>query len=370
MADQWDWWRAALEGKIGPVREAEPQSGFFRHYIGTPVAIWRDGDVLTVLLDGDVVEGRPQQCKVWLQVAKGAVSKAAYDARVASGEWPSDAPEIAPPASVKAEVAEAATETSASERTVGPGDNSGDLDEYTRMRTEVLGDVAEARAYYARNKIENKDAADRAMDWSTRLVKAAREADKARLRENEPLRKQIAENDAKWKAISDEAAVVGRHLESLATEWGRAEAARLQKEAADRARAEQERLREEARKQREAAEAAERERRAEAGGDHDADGVVLADPPQDDPEPMLLPPVVVEAPKVMLGSGRAGNRRGVTADSGTRKVPVITDLEAAAKFLAETRNKDLIDLVLRVGGKVAKAGGTFPGVAMRDEEAA
>lgn len=360
MADQWDWWRAARKGVIGPVQEARPQSGYYRHYIGSPVAIWRDAATFAsnpddyssviMLLDDEPVDDPVKRGKVWLQVVKGAVTKAAYDERVKTGNWPTDLPEL-PSQAVKTEETEAAR---------GPGDNSGDLDTYQRMRAEILGDVAEAEAFFAKNKITDKTLADKAEDWGARLVKSSREAEKARLAENEPLRKKIEENDKKWRAISGPALVRGEQLRAAAAAWGKAEVARIQKEREDEQRkqweAEQLRLRQE---REAAAEAARKAREAQAA--HDADGVVPE--PEPEPEPELLlppPPPVAPPPKLMLGTGTSGNRRSVK--TAAPETATITDLVAAASFFAKQSHPELLALVQKLADRAIKARAEIPGI--------
>ncbi len=88
MADpQFDWWRAARNNTFGPIQEANPQSGYYRHYAGPAVAIFRGADgALWVLLDDTPIEDPIQRGKIWLQVAKNPVTKAEYDARLKTGE--------------------------------------------------------------------------------------------------------------------------------------------------------------------------------------------------------------------------------------------------------------------------------------------
>lgn len=354
--DQWAWWRAALKGTVGPMQEANPQSGFYRHYIGTPVAIWREGNSPVMLLDGIVVGDPIQRGKVWIEVAKHPVAKKDYDARVASGEWPSALPPLPTPA----KSTEENTASPANDTARGAGDNSGDLDTYQRMRAEILGDVAEAAAFFTKTQIADKALADKATDWGDRLVKSSKEAEKARLAENEPLRRQIEENDVKWKAISGLALAKGSELRGMAETWGKAEIARIQKENAAVARKKWEAEQVELRRQREAdAEEFRRQREANPVA-HDADGVV----PEPDPEPVLPltpPPMpVAPAPKLMLGSGTSGNRRSVK--TAAPETASIVDLVAAASFFAKQGHPELIALVQKLADRAIKARADIPGI--------
>lgn len=352
---QFDWWRAALKGTIGPMQEANPQSGFYRHYVGAPVAIWRTGSDVTMLLDGMPVEDAIQRGKVWMQVAKHPVSKKDYDARTASGDWPSALPPVPTPVT-KTE------DTPAAER--GPGDNSGDLDTYQRMRAEILGDVAEATAFFAKTKITDKPLADKATDWGARLVKFAREAEKARLAENEPLRKQIEENDKKWKAISGPALTKGEELRAAADAWGKAEVERIRKEQEEERRKQWEAEQAEIRRQRAEAAAAEAKRREEEAGRAAAAGVTIAPEPEPEPLPELPlappPPPVAPAPKLMLGTGTNGNRRSVKTSAP--ETATIVNLEAAAAFFARQSHPEVVALVQKLADRAIKARAEIPGI--------
>lgn len=358
MADpQFDWWRAAKNGSFGPMQEANPQSGYYRHYIGTAVAIWRDGGNLIMWMNGEPVDDPIQRGKVWLQVARHPVDKKDYDARIATGEWPSALPEI-PSAAQKTEVTEQAPAVA------GPGDNSKDLDTYQRMRAEILGDVAEAEAFFAKNAIADKALADKATDWGDRLVKSAKQADDARLAENAPLRRQIEENDKKWQGIIGPARVRGAALRTNAEAWGKAEIARLQKEAAAEAQRKWEAEQAELRRQRDLAREAEQKRRAEELAKADADGVLPEPDPIPAPEPELPlappPPPVAPPPKLMLGSGTSGNRRSVK--TAAPETASIVDLKAAAGFYASQNHPDLIALIQKLADRAIKARAEIPGI--------
>lgn len=335
---QWDWYLKALSGSISPIRESNPETGFYRHHIGTPVAIWRDGGEVIMLLDGEVVEDAETRGRVWLSVAKSPVSKEAYDERVTSGAWPDTAPVV-------------------SASTPGPGDNSGDTESYERMRADILGDVSEAEAYYARTKVETRDEANRAHDWGDRLIRSARRADALRKKENEPLRRQIAENDAKWNSIIQAGERKGDALRGIAEAWGRAEASRLKREAEEQAR---ERWQQEQEALQKAA--AEASRLAAAATQHDDDGLVIEEIAAAPPLPIEAepPPPVVPDVKVMLGSGNSGNRRSVK--TSLPETATITDLREAALHFATIQHPALVDLIQKLADRAIKSRAIIPGV--------
>lgn len=351
--DQWAYWRQALKGHIGPIQESNPQSGFYRHYIGVPVAIWRVGDVIYMLVDGGPVLDRVQMGRTWLSVAKYPVTKAAYDQKIATKAWPADLPEVAAPVTAVTRAPNAnvvAGDAAVTSEPRGPGDNSGDLDTFRRMRADVLGDVAEAQAHCARVKVETKDDADKLSDWADRLAKSARDAESARKAEKAPLLQDIADLDARWGGIIEPATVTSKAMRSMADAWGKREADRLAKIAAD-----------EAKKKWEAQKAAlieEQNRRAaerpvQSSGHDGVPEVPYLDltPP---PQPVVPPP------KISLGTGTYGNRRSVkTAPPETAS---IVDLKAAAEYLAKQQHPDLVELVQKIADRAVKSRAAMPGI--------
>jgi hypothetical protein len=81
--DDYHWWREALEGRVGPIHENEPQCGYYR-VRDTPVAIWRDGGELLAI--SGIIPDDP--CEVWVRAAKHPVSYNDYLRASQSGEWP------------------------------------------------------------------------------------------------------------------------------------------------------------------------------------------------------------------------------------------------------------------------------------------
>ncbi len=351
---QWTWWRAALGGTIGVVQESAPQSGYYRHFTDVGVAIWRANDgMIKMHVDGQPIEDPVAIGRNWIQSAKNPVTRADYMMRVEKGEWPSNLPAL--------KSKQVRTEDTEQEPERGPGDNSNDLDAYQQMRADTLGDIAEAQAYYARNKITDKASADKASDWGDRLIRASKAAEKARLAENEPLRRQIEQNDLKWKSIVGPAETQGKLLRKLADDWGKAEVERLRKIAEEEAKRKWE------------AEKAERlrvfeEQQAKARAEREAQAVqeeaAGVPPTPDELEPTLdLPPPpkpIIPEPKLMLGSGQSGNRRSVKTTAP--ETATIVDLEAATAFYAQQQHPDLIALIQKLADRAIKARASVPGI--------
>ena len=350
---QWNWWRAALAGTFGSVREAEPQSGYYRAYTGDPVAIWRDSDEATavhMLVAGEIIDDKIKQGRHWLSVAKSPVARASYLAREKDGAWPSDPPPVKTVEPAKMDLKPETAVPPAKGST--PGDNvGGDASEYNRMRAEIQNDVGESRAYLLRSPIKSKDDADKAEDWGKRIAKAAKEADAARKRERAPLKVILEEIDAKWNSVIDPANEQALALRGSASSWAAAESKRLQDAAIAEARKAHE---EQMRIQREEAAA----RRSEAA---------MAAPMEDqtvfdiEALPFAPPPVpVTVAPKIPLGTGRDGNRRSVTAKAP--ETATIENLRLAATHFADQHHPELIALIQKLADRAIKARAEIPGV--------
>lgn len=335
--NEWAWWQAALTGTIGPVQEANPQTGYYRQWgADEPVAIWRENGAVIMLQGDKQISGAANQGRIWLQCAKKPVSYGHYTTRVATKMWPG-MPEPKP---------------EKKESEPGPAHNSGDLDAYSKMREDILGDVAEAQAFFAKNPVTDKDQADRAQDWGDELNRKSNAADKQRKAENAKWEALIDENDKRWKSIISAAKQEGANLRDLAQQWGRADEDRRKKEAEDAALAQWEAQQAELKRQRE--EDAARHRADDDGVIPDADELGFDLPPAEPPKP------VVTVAKTMLGTGNSGRRTSVK--SAPVETATIVDLQAAAAFFAEQAHPELVTLIQKLADKAIKSRSLVPGV--------
>lgn len=337
--NEWAWWQAALTGTIGPVQEANPQTGYYRQWgADEPVAIWRENGAVIMLQGDKQISGAANQGRIWLQCAKKPVSYEHYTTRVATKMWPG-MPEPRP------EKKEPAPEP-------GPTHNSGDLDAYSKMREDILGEVAEAQAFFAKNPVTDKGQADRAQDWGDELNRKAAEADKQRKSENAAWQILIDENDKRWKSIISAARQSSADLRDLAQAWGRAEDERRRREAEEAARKQWEAQQAELKRQRE--EDAARHRADDDGVILEADDLGFDLPPAEPPKP------IVTVPKVMLGSGNSGRRTSVK--TAPVETATIVDLQKAAAFYAEQAHPELVSLIQKLADKAIKSRSLVPGV--------
>jgi hypothetical protein len=348
----YEYWQNALEGRIGPIVETDPQNGFYRtkHAAGWKgVAIWRDRAgflrmrVAQIPVFGDEIGGH------WIACAKYPITEENYRQNIETGGWLTD-----PPADVKPmepEPDKAAPPPPADFRiteTPPPaGDNSGDPSSFEAMRAQLTGDIAEARSYYARHPIKNKTDADKCENWRKRIFAASKAFDEKRKAERQRHDDAIAEIQARYNPVLNAArdcAGAKGELDRLAQAWITAEQARLRQEAetAARARFEAER----------AAALAEQQRIKEEREAKLRDDPVAA---RTEPEP-VLPPIpaapepVIAAPKVMIGT--QGARRGAQKPTHTA---VILDIEQAAAYYAAIKHPDLVELIQRLADAAARS---------------
>jgi hypothetical protein len=231
------------------------------------------------------------------------------------------------------------------------------MTDFERMRLELEGDIAEARAHFRRNPIKTKNDADLCENWRKRINAAAAALEEKRRAEKKPHDDAIAEIQARYKPVFEAVlACAGRYgfLDKLGQAWIDAENARRRREAEEKARAEH--------AARVAAAEAERQRLAEERAAKLRDDSVAAetDPELELPAIPAGPEPAIFAPAMI---GTTGNRRG--AQSGPRTA-TITDLKALVLHLAEQRHPDLIESVQKIANAAARsrARTTLPGVRM------
>lgn len=355
---QYDWWHAALEGRLGPIQETRPESGFYRikwSGVWKPVAIWRDlGGFLHMRIGDTTIHGDDIGVR-WLLCAKHPVLERAYRDRLATGRWPSDPVENVEPADLKTDEAAPPPLPPAAPgpREAVPGDNSGDLASFRAMAEELTGDVEESKAHFLRNPVRTKTDADLCENWRSRLAKAAKALDLKRRGELVPLEEKVAEVNARYKPTLQAAQAQIDALDSIGQAWVRAERERLRKEREDEARAkfEAERAAAQAEASRLAAERAKLQR---------DDPMAAARSPEPAAPPLpAAPEPVVAAPKVLIGTGE--RRRGIREEPPSA---VITDLAAAAAYYAGLREPELVALIQKLANRAAKAKATIPGCRM------
>jgi hypothetical protein len=356
VGDAHEYWRAALEGRFGAVLEREAQPGKYRLKRGSEwapvcIAIAEDG-VRWVWVGRDVSDDPDTVARTWLACAKHPVSDDDYFHHLETGHWLTDPPAGVAPAEPQPD----ATAPPLAKGSV-PGDNSGDPGSFEAMRANLMGDIAEARAYYARNPIKTKIDADKCENWRKRINDAADALEVMRRAEKRPHDDAIAEIQARYKPIFEavsECAGKRGLLDNLGQAWIDAENTRRRREAEERARAEHE--------ARVAAAEAERKRLQEEREAKLRDDPVAA---LTEPEPALPTVPAAAAPAVFAPAmiGTTGNRRGAQSAPHTA---TIDDPKALALHLIAQKHPDLMECLQRIANAAArsKARTALPGCTM------
>jgi hypothetical protein len=230
-ADPWEQWRLALanpkeigKGKLA-IHDGEPWTGFFRvrrkDGDWEPVQFWKDDFGLwNATRNGEPVASN-RLGDLWLWACREPISEEAFD-RAAAGQGWEDEPERAP--------------------TIGH--NSGDVDAFTALRIEYLGEK-ELVETFLKKPIATKEDADRAAIWAKRMREIGTRADKLHAEEKAPILVAYREIDNKWRELREQSQGFSTILKRHQDAWLR-EQARIERERVERKVAEAERLRREA----------------------------------------------------------------------------------------------------------------------------
>ncbi|WP_204331027.1 hypothetical protein [Rhizobium ruizarguesonis] len=231
IADPWEKWRLALANpkKIGAgplaVHDGDPWTGFFRvrrkDGDWEPVAFWKDDFGLwNATRNGEAVAA-DRIPDLWLWACREPISEEAFDRATAGNGW-ADEPERAP--------------------TIGH--NSGDVDPFTALRLEWLGESELVEKFLA-SPITTKEEADRAAIWAKRLGDISNRADKHHAEEKAPVLIEGRRIDDKWRELREQSKGRSIQLKRHQETWLK-EQARLERERVERRVAEAARLRQEA----------------------------------------------------------------------------------------------------------------------------
>jgi hypothetical protein len=209
--DQWQHWRNALAGNVGPIHENEPQSGFYR-VRNDPVAIWREGDDLFAERAGRPVA---DVCALWTYAAKWPITCELYEAVAERGEpWPD-----------------------AIEEPAGIGHNA--EDEHSAI-TDELAAIEKGFADWLASiggSIAGQEQADKAATYAERIKQIEKRATEAHKVEKAPHLEAGRVVDARWKPVIASAATAARTVKDAVGVYLIAEK-RRRDEAAAKVRAE------------------------------------------------------------------------------------------------------------------------------------
>ena len=321
--DQWAWWRAAMGGKLGPIKESEPQSGFYRTRDGYPVAFWMKDNEGHCLRDGKPVAGTDDRLALWVSVAKKPVSRADYDARRETGNWPSEP--VATP-----------------QRSNAPSDP------YEALLAEIEDKQASAAEWLkAHPEAKTQTESDYARNLQAELLALNKRADAMHKTEKQPhldAGKAVDERFRFREAVDSLAktlrGVFGRFMAAEEDRQKRAAQAKFEAE-------------------RKAADAARREIEAARAKQYMDDPIAALT----SPEPELpMAPIAPDPVKVKSG-GAAGRAAGLKSDW----VPTITDQKAVLAHFAEHPDVlAVIEKLVKARTRMDKGATKIPGVTVTE----
>lgn len=211
--EEFQWWKDALAGKTVPMHDVHMQ-GFYalrrsKDAVPEPVAIWYKNGHLFAKVG---VELRNVE---WVSIARNPIPHDTYKAVMAGEPWPSE---------IRFTRADGTTDSSMA------GHNSGGDD------SNLLDDIIEwtDRAKKMRDKgvPENQEEADTLSDVATKLSEMVGKANKARLKETQPLRDEVDTINDRWNSKLNPAAQAVADLKTQIGIFQRKEKARRAEEAA------------------------------------------------------------------------------------------------------------------------------------------
>lgn len=327
MSDEFDWWRAAVAGNVGPISDGVPESGYYKTRDvkdgpWLPVAIWIKGDKQVCRVAGEMRD----PARVWTFCAKHPVAKEAAKHAFEHGRWPDDPEPIAARPNMPS-------------------------DPFEALKAEIEDRVAQADAWLkAHPKIASQTDCDLARNMQAQLLKLAKTADENRESEKRPHLAASRAVDAKFKPLTEAAATGSSRLRSAFETFMREEENRLRREAqakfeAERKAAEEERARIE----------------TERAEKYKSDPIAALT--EDEPELPVVPTAPAEV-RVQAGGG-VGRKAGLKSVF----VATLTNYDAALKHFA--KNEKVRDLIQKLGDAAVRNGDReIPGFTVTEERRA
>lgn len=319
-ADQFAWWRAALQGTRGDIQEDNPQAGYYRNrrksIQAQAVAYWRENEQLFCKVD-DLLVDELRALETWPYASKEPVTYEAWKIKRLTGNWP-DMDETIQPARAGHNAPPEETEAEAIKRQI-----------------EAAG--AGVSQY---GKIGDDETKAKAQSLRSRLLELAGQAKKVHKKIKDPLWEQVKEIDNTYLPLVKEAEALAKQVRDAMDAYDTEQFRKVQ-EAERLAQAERDRL---------AREAEEAARAAEAAGK----------PAPVMPEPPPVPEVAPYQPQVTKGAyGRAATNRIV------KVVTEITDADALFGFLKT--HPELKSVMLELAQRAVDKNFDVPGVKVEEK---
>ncbi len=328
-ANLWHWWQEALEGRIGPIHDGEPQQGYYRTRFKDkpwePVAIWFEEGKWHAMRG----ERQVDASDIWTWCCRNPISYEAYTKAIEGAGW-DDEPEA--PA-------------------IG---HNLPTDPFEALQVEFAAEREQAEAFL-KKPITTQAEADRAAIWSKRLSTIAKKATDLHKVEKQPHLDAGRSVDDKWRALKDEPDAISkklkRHMDAFLQEE-----ARKERERQAAARAEAERIQREADAARVAAE------KAAAKNDNSAAAADAA------AEAERLEQQAAAAERGTQARNASAGRTGAKVSLRTFVFAEITDFDALLMALKDRAEiKEVVDML---ANRAARSGVELAGMAIRSEQRA
>lgn len=341
MADQWDWYKAAMAGKSPPISPDTVESGFYYSKASkeggrVPVAIWRGPDGAFNCRVGAKAKHRTidaeEAAKKWTYVAGNPVARDDYKVAWETGTWPDGTPTVAP------EVAKAGSNLP--------------TDPFERLQAEIADKIASAEKWMKDHpEAKSQTEADYATNLQREINALIKQADAMFTAEKAPHLAAAKACDEKFR-FRDGMKAVGVRLKSIFERF------MVKKEAEER---------------RKAQEKFEAERRATELARQEAEKArakMMADDPIQaltTPEPELPELPVAPAPVKVQSGGGIGRAAGLKSVW----VGEIEDIDAVfAHFKDTDQVRDVLQKLVDATVRTHKGATKLPGVKVSEQRRA
>lgn len=338
MTDQqnnlWAWWQEALEGRIGPMHEGEPQQGYYRtRFKGgqwEPVAIWFEDGKWNAMRGDRVVDA----ADAWEFCRIHPVTYEAYTKAIEGAGWDD---EPAAPA-------------------IGHNLPS---DPFEALQVEFEAEKEEVESFL-KSPITTQAAADRAAIWSKRLSTIAKKATDLHKVEKQPHLDAGRNVDNKWRDLKDEPDALSkklkRHMDAYLQEVARKERERQQAAAAEAERIQRE------------ADAARAEAEKAAAKSDSTDAAAIAQHNNRIAEAERLAEQAAQAQRDAQARNASAGRTGAKVSLRTFVSARIVDYDKAVKALST--HPEMKALVETLANRALRAGIEVDGVERVEEQRA
>lgn len=190
----WQWWQDALAGKVAPIHDSDPQTGYYRvRRKGrdgfSPVAYWKDSTSGAQRCHMDGRDYDPDKAmEIWPYASKHPVTAEAYGERLRTGKWPDESAAVI-------------------------GHNASPVDDTPDAIKDRIDDLArEAEKMIAAGAAQTAEIADQASDLANTFGELEGKSDRLRITEKAPHLEASRAVDARWQPLIARAADLKRRL--------------------------------------------------------------------------------------------------------------------------------------------------------------